>query len=143
MNNSSILFLISFILFVLTYSCGTHTERDGIKYRQYVNEGNRLYIQHCSNCHQKDGSGLVRLYPPLENSNYFLKKPDTIICIIRNGLVGEILVNNISFNQPMPDNLSLTNLEIAEITTFLYSKWGKTKHFISPKKVEEILAVCP
>lgn len=141
--NNLILIYTTYVLFFL--SCGPKTDqgKPGIKYRQYVNEGYRLYLQHCSNCHQKDGTGLARLYPPLKDSNYMIKDPDIIICIIRNGQKGEIFVNNISFNQPMPENKNLTNLEIAEITTFLYSEWGETKHFLLPNKVDEILSSCP
>jgi len=145
MKYNSCFFFINttFILFLI--SCGPNTDQGKykIKYKQYVNEGYRLYIQHCSNCHQKDGTGLARLYPPLKDSNYLMNDPDSIICIIKNGQKGEIFVNNISFNQPMPENLVLTNLEIAEITTFLYSEWGETKHFLSPQEIEEILSLCP
>ncbi|MEM6522979.1 MAG: c-type cytochrome, partial [Bacteroidota bacterium] len=28
------------------------------------------YLQHCSSCHQKNGEGLARLYPPLADSDY-------------------------------------------------------------------------
>jgi cytochrome c len=135
-----------FILFLLS-SCGTgsgdgKTFAEKVKYRQYFNNGRRLYMKHCSNCHQKDGTGLARLYPPIKGSAYFQEDPGRTICIIRYGQVGEIFVNGTSFNQPMPANPDLSNLEIAELTTYLYGKWGERDSLFTPGQVIELLENC-
>jgi mono/diheme cytochrome c family protein len=138
-----------FLIFVLSFtSCGPFTEKQGtlsskIRHRQYYVNGKKLYIERCSNCHQKDGSGLVRLYPPINNADYFNEDPDRTICIIRNGLKGEIFVNGVSFNQPMPGNKDLTHLEIAELVTYLYGNWGEQEKFLKPDDVKKILEGCP
>jgi len=144
-RNSTFIFLFSILFF--TY-CGPQTDkRDSfaskIKFKQYYINGKRLYIDHCSNCHQKDGSGLVRLYPPIDNSDYLKSDPERTICIIRNGLKGEIFVNGISFNQPMPENTKLSNLEIAELVTYLYGAWGNQHTLVKAEEVSEILKRCP
>ena len=138
------LIMISIIQFA---SCRNGSGHEGsfaskIKYRQYYNNGRQLYLKNCSNCHQKDGSGLVRLYPPIKDSDYFRTDPTRIICIIRNGKVGEIIVNGISFNQPMPANPDLSNLEIAELTTYLYGLWSEEDSIYSPNLVSEVLRNC-
>jgi mono/diheme cytochrome c family protein len=137
--------LFPFLFFTF---CGPKTGENGflslnIKFNQYYINGKKLYAEHCSNCHQKDGSGLVRLYPPIEDSDYLKSDPERTICIIRNGLKGEIFVNGISFNQPMPMNINLTNLEIAELVTFLYSTWGDMDKMFNPTDVADILKKCP
>lgn len=142
----SLAILILFILFLLS-SCGTgsgdgKTYAEKVKYRQYFNNGRRLYLNHCSNCHQKDGTGLVRLYPPIKGSVYFQKDPGRTVCIIRYGQVGEIFVNGISFNQPMPANPDLSNLEIAELTTYLYGMWSESDSLFTPDQVIELLENC-
>jgi mono/diheme cytochrome c family protein len=139
--------LIFLLLFLIFGHCGPETDKktsikSKIKFKQYYNNGKRLYVNHCSNCHQKDGSGLVRLYPPIQNSDYFILDFDRTICIIKNGLEGEIFVNSISFNQPMPANDKLTHLEIAELVTYLYSTWGDEHRMVQVEEVSKILNKC-
>jgi len=141
----TIIALFPFLFFTF---CGPKTGKNGslalkIKLNQYYINGKKLYAEHCSNCHQKDGSGLVRLYPPLADSDYLVSDPKRTICIIRNGLNGEIFVNDISFNQPMPMNTNLTNLEIAELVTYLYNTWGNMDEIFNPTYISEILKSCP
>ena len=137
---SSILFL-PFVLCFTFVSCNQGGKND-IKYRQYLNEGKRLYNLHCSNCHQKDGEGLARLYPPLKNSDYLRENLVKVICGIKFGQSGEIMVNGILYNQPMPENPRLTNLEIAEIATYIYSRWGQRDQLITYHEVDSILNEC-
>jgi mono/diheme cytochrome c family protein len=136
--------LLAMLLFS---SCGTgsgdgNTFAERVKYRQYFNNGRRLYLNNCSNCHQKDGTGLARLYPPIKNSDYFQKDPARTVCIVRNGQIGEIVVNGIAFNQPMPANPDLSNLEIAELTTYLYGMWSEGDSIFSPTQVVGLLKSC-
>ena len=138
--------LILFIIFLFS-ACGTgsgegNTYAEKVKYRQYFNNGRRLYLDHCSNCHQKDGTGLKRLYPQIKDSDYFQQDPERTVCLIRNGQTGEIFVNGISFNQPMPANPDLSNLEIAELTTYLYGMWGEGDSIFTPSQVNEFLESC-
>ncbi|MCK5470863.1 MAG: cytochrome c, partial [Cyclobacteriaceae bacterium] len=72
--------------------------RTKIRLRQYMVEGKRLYSLHCANCHQADGAGLARLYPPLKNSDYLISNRRESICGMRHGQKGEIIVNGVSFN---------------------------------------------
>lgn len=135
------------VILLLCFSCGAGSGEkksyaEKVKYRQYFNNGRRLYLDNCSNCHQKDGTGLVRLYPPIKDSDYFQKEPDRIVCIIRHGQTGEILVNGISFNQPMPANPEMSNLEIAELTTYLYGMWSEGDSLFRPGQIRDLLELC-
>ena len=116
--------------------------QERIKLKQYFNEGKRLYGIHCANCHQHDGSGLARLYPPLNNSDYLNAGVERIICHIWNGAEGEMVVNGITFNMPMPEKSDLSPLEIAEITTYIFNEWGNMKELVSIEQVSGTLEVC-
>ena len=70
------------------------------------------------------------------------KNFDDVICLMRNGIEGEIVVNGISFNQPMPPKPSLTDIELAEIATYIYNSWDHNKGIIETKEVAEILETC-
>ncbi|MFC2123904.1 c-type cytochrome [Bacteroidota bacterium] len=143
-----LIYLLSLLLII---SCGTPSgnddgakldRRERIKLKQYINEGKKLYRVHCANCHQEDGSGLARLYPPLKNSDYLNAGVDRIICQIKNGAEGEMVVNGITFNMPMPEKPDLTHLEIAEVSTYIFNEWGKHKGLISTERVAETLKTC-
>jgi hypothetical protein len=117
-------------------------KRTKIRLRQYLVEGKRLYDIYCANCHQKEGTGLARLYPPLRNSDYLIPNKNKVICGIRYGQKGEITVNGIVFNQPMPANLNITDLEIAEIATYLYTEFADSVQIITINEVRKILENC-
>src|SRR5258707_11205450 len=95
------------------------------KYQQYFAQGQVLYEKNCSNCHQKNGKGLGLVYPPLAASDYFEKNFNTSLCLMKYGKQGVIVVNGKNFNKPMPGVPSLTELEIAEIATYLFNSWGR------------------
>ena len=143
--------LLIFLPIILTFSCGPNQEnsqgkemdyKERIRLRQYLSQGRVLYIQNCANCHQKDGAGLGDLYPPLLNSDYMIENIPRTLCIISNGQEGEIVVNGKTFNQPMPANPDLTDLEIAEIATYIYNRFAGETRIITIQDVKDALENC-
>ncbi len=128
----------------LMWSCGgNNTESDNsVRFRQYFVQGQQLYEQHCSNCHQPDGKGFAQLYPPLAQSDYMLADISRTACLIKYGMEGEITVNGKKYNQPMPANTQLTNIEVAEIATYISNAWGNQHGLISVKEVDTQLKQC-
>ncbi|MEQ9297017.1 MAG: cytochrome c [Cyclobacteriaceae bacterium] len=116
--------------------------RTRIRMRQYMVQGQQLYQIHCANCHGDDGKGLGKLIPPLAKADYFLQDLTRAICISRNGIKGSMLVNNIEYNQQMPDHKDLTALEIAEIITYASNSWGNVSGLTEVKEVEAVLNNC-
>lgn len=110
-----------------------------VKVLQYAIEGKNLYETYCANCHQKDGTGLGKLIPPLNPSDYMTEDIKRTARIIRFGQSGEIVVNGEVYNQPMPGNPQLTNLEVARIMTYIYNIWGNKEGVIDAKMVENWL----
>ena len=113
-----------------------------IHYEQYMVQGQQLYRTHCSNCHQEEGTGLGKLIPPLAQSDYLLADVDRTLCLIKNGLQGEIIVNGQSYKQPMPANETLRAIEIAQIATYIYNHWGHAQGYIPVKQVSGTLEQC-
>lgn len=134
--------IIACLLFIayclLLQSC---SQQDS-KLQQYKVQGEELYVKHCSNCHQKDGKGLGLVYPPVDVSDYIDSNLASVICLIDYGIEGKLLVNGKSFNKPMQGIPQLTDLEIAEITTYLYNNWGRSKGIIDVKEVTAALQTC-
>ena len=130
-----------FIAFILSLAGGCGRNGGSAKFNQYYNQGEKLYERHCSNCHQNDGKGLGRLYPPLAQADY-LQRVEEVVCLIRYGKEGRILVNGQDYNMAMPGNSKLTDLEIAKITTYIYNSWGSEKGLMDVTNVSTILAEC-
>lgn len=105
-------------------------------------QGEQLYLKHCANCHQKDGEGLGLLYPPVDRSDYIDNRFEEVICLMKYGKSGEIVVNEKTYNQPMPGIPSLTDLELAELATYLYNSWSRERGLIDVKQVATIVAQC-
>lgn len=112
------------------------------KFQQYFVQGQMLYEKHCSNCHNKNGQGLGRLYPPVASSDYFIQNLNTSICLMKYGFEGKILVNGKDYNKRMPGVPSLTELELAEITTYISNSWGLSKGIVEIAAVNNALKAC-
>lgn len=144
--------LLLLIAFILSLSSCNQKEKSGkydhldhrtkIRLRQYLAEGKKLYEVNCGNCHQLDGSGLARLYPPLKNSDYIIPNKAEVICGIRYGQKGDLMVNGILFNQEMPPNPNLTDLEIAEIATYVFTEFADSVQIITLNEIAEIMKSC-
>lgn len=130
--------LLSFYFF----SCTTKEHKQATKFDQYYVQGEGLYQVHCSNCHQKKGTGLGLVYPPLSKSDFMDNHFEEVICLMKNGIEGELVVNGKQYNKPMK-GVSLTELEMAEIATYIYNTWDRERGIIEVKEVATALSTCP
>ncbi len=141
------------VLIIIAFSCGGNGNKEETIYdgmdsktktrmQQYYRMGKTLYLTHCSNCHQAEGKGLGKLYPPLAKSDYLMKDPVKAACIIKNGLQGDVVVNDVTYNQPMPPHDNLTNIEIAEIVTYISNSWGNKSGLHEVIPIEKAVANC-
>ncbi len=136
---TSILFSHYFI-----FGCGQSTadRNRSTKFTQYYRQGEQLYSKHCSNCHQANGTGLGRVYPPLHQSDFMEHNFERVICLMKYGIEGELTVNDISFNQAMPGIPSLTDLEVAQLATYIYNTWSHERGLVDVKETSRILNTC-
>ena len=128
-------FFFLILSFIFLNACQSNEK---LKQEQYYIGGKEIYEKNCANCHQKDGKGLQNLYPPIAGSD-FLKDKTKVILLIKNGISGEIVVNGKKYNQPMPANNQLQNLDIAEVVTYLYNEWNVEDKITTTEEVERIL----
>lgn len=139
-------FFLSLTLLLTVSGCSTKKESSenspSTKFEQYYVQGEQLYLKNCSNCHQQEGTGLGLLYPPLNTSDYLQDNFEEVICLIRYGKKGELTVNGKSFNMEMPGIPTLTDLEVAEIATFVYNSWNNERGIIDVADATRILNAC-
>lgn len=132
--------LLPLILILLSACSGNHSE--SIKFQQYYVQGEQLYKKNCSNCHQADGSGLGLLYPPLNQSDYMKNNFEHVLCLMKHGVRDSVTVNGKVYIQPMPGIPTLTDLEIAEIATYIYNTWEHDRGIVEVAEVTRLLKGC-
>lgn len=104
--------------------------------------GESVYKQHCANCHGLKGEGLRLLIPPLGDPRSMEVR--NLLCTIRYGKRGEILVFGKSYNHPMPGNYELENDEITALINYLYTLFPATapSKAVTLSEVKALLQQC-
>ena len=96
----------------------------------------------CFTCHQPNGQGLAGQFPPLAGSDWVLGNKERLIKISIHGLMGEIEVNGVKYNNVMaPPGIppgSLTDQQIADVLTYIRNDWGNSASAVSPQEVATV-----
>jgi mono/diheme cytochrome c family protein len=105
-----------------------------------IEQGQKLFSMICVACHQPDGKGLPGQFPPLAHSDFLNQDKQRAIKVLVNGRQGEIQVNGMRFNGAMP-MFPLTDKEIADVLTYVYSAFGNSGQEVSVPDVKSIRAL--
>lgn len=98
--------------------------------------GRQVYSHNCTSCHQAEGGGIPGVFPPLASSDYLNADPERAIHIVLEGLAGEIEVNGVTYNSVMP-GVALSDEEVSNVLTYIYSQWGNSGTVITPEQVRQ------
>ena len=100
-----------------------------------IARGQRIFTAICAACHQPSGVGIPGAFPPLAGSDFLNADKTRAIGIVLRGRTGEITVNGKTFNSVMPA-LGLSDEDVANALTFVYSQWGNAGHEVKPDEVK-------
>lgn len=113
-----------------------------------ISSGKEIYMKAapggglCFTCHQPNGQGITGQFPPLAGSDWVLGEKERLIKISIHGLMGEIEVNGVKYNNVMaPPGIppgSLTDQQIANVLTYIRNEWGNSASAVSPEEVATI-----
>ena len=113
-----------------------------------ISSGKEIYMKAapggglCFTCHQPTGLGIPGQFPPLAGSDWVLGNKERLIKVTMHGLMGEIEVNGIKYNNVMaPPGIppgSLTDQQIADVLTYIRNDWGNSASSVSPAEVANI-----
>jgi mono/diheme cytochrome c family protein len=142
---------ISLIIFLTTLilSCGPVNNEayqklstaDKAKFRKYVLLGKEIYDNKCASCHQTNGQGLRGVIPPLAQADYLEENQMALPCLLKYATEDTIMVNGRTYPPEMPAH-DLTNLELAEVITYINNSWENELGFMSVKRVDSLLQHC-
>ncbi len=131
MRTFTLLFLF-FAIIATYFSCQT----------QPYPQGKILYENFCANCHMEDGQGLGELIPPLAGADYLQKYKNTIPCIIRYGIEDTIIVNDVTYSQPMAGIEALNDVEITNVINYINTAWGNEYEAVKLIDIQNALKNC-
>lgn len=102
-----------------------------------VGDGERLYMEHCASCHRQNGEGVEGLNPPLANVDWVTGDKGILIRTVLFGLSDPIEINGKTYEQEMPGFSNLTDIELANILTYIRNNFGNQANPIIPGEVFE------
>jgi mono/diheme cytochrome c family protein len=101
-----------------------------------VKQGARIYEKFCADCHQRNGTGVPRIYPPLVNNEAIVMPYpiNAIRIVVNGGFPPSTQGNPRPYGMP-PFGQDLTDQEIAAVVSFIRQSWGNHAPAVSPAEV--------
>jgi mono/diheme cytochrome c family protein len=98
-------------------------------------EGEKIYKGACIACHEADGSGAPRIYPPLPgNANLQSADPSSTLRIMLDG-AQTVTTPRAPNTGSMPAYAKLSDQQIADVTTYIRNAWGNAASAVTPAQV--------
>jgi mono/diheme cytochrome c family protein len=97
--------------------------------------GAEIYAHACLSCHESDGSGAPRIYPPLPG-NALLQSadPSSTLRIILDG-AQTVTTPRAPNTGSMPPYKQLSDQQVADVTNYIRHSWGNTAILVTPEQV--------
>jgi mono/diheme cytochrome c family protein len=101
-----------------------------------VQQGEKVYGQHCADCHGKNGEGVVGIYPPLDG-NTSVTEPSGINAtrmILLGGFSPLTAANPRPYSMP-PFAQQLTDGEVSAVASYIRRTWTNNASVVRPEDV--------
>jgi mono/diheme cytochrome c family protein len=100
--------------------------------------GEKLYKGSCVACHELDGSGAPRIYPPLPgNANLQSANPASAIKIVLDG-AETITTPRAPNTGSMPNYVKWSDQDVADVVTYIRNAWGNAAPATTPADVAKL-----
>lgn len=106
--------------------------------KEVLTGGEKLYIDYCAECHQKDGKGASGRFPPLADTDWVTGDKERLVKTVLEGLEGNIEVNGEAYNNIMPAFGFLGDEEAASLLTYIRKSFGNNASAISPREINHL-----
>ncbi|GGY25061.1 alcohol dehydrogenase [Rhodanobacter panaciterrae] len=103
-----------------------------------VQQGEKIYTQHCADCHGKDGSGIAGVYPPL-NGNSSVTEPTGLNAtrmVLLGGFAPVTAANPRPYSMP-PFAQQLSDSEVSAVVSYMRRSWTNNASVVRPEDVSK------
>ncbi len=101
-----------------------------------MDDGARVYKGACIACHEADGAGAPRIYPPLPgNANLQSADPSSTLRIILDGAETMTTARAPNTGSMPAYAAKLSDREIADVATYVRNSWGNIAPAVTPDQV--------
>ncbi len=97
--------------------------------------GQLIYEQNCLTCHQANGSGVPNLNPPLRGTDWVNGDKTRLINVLLKGLQGQEVEGD-TYDNVMPAHDFLTDIQIADVLTYIRGNFGNKASAITADEVK-------
>lgn len=140
--------ILLLILVLTTISCKETSEKENSaplaqsekspELKESISRGAAIYSNFCASCHLSGGQGIQGVFPPLNKSNWLTEKREETIHAVKFGLNGPIEVNDVEYDNLMPQ-LGLSDRETADVLNYVFYSWDNQVK--DPVTAEEVAAI--
>jgi len=109
-----------------------------VKTKASITRGKIVYNKYCLTCHQADGGGVPRMNPPLIKTEYVAGDKERLIGIVLKGFNQPIEINGEEFSNVMASHAFLTDLEVADVLTYVRNSFGNKYAAITTVEVKSV-----
>lgn len=102
--------------------------------QERIDTGKAVYDNNCAACHQPNGLGVPKAFPPLAKSDYLNQDPNRAIKTVIQGLNGKVTVNGEVYDSIMPA-VALDDEGVANVLTYVFNSWGNNGTEVTPEQV--------
>ena len=131
-----ICFLFPFVAFAQTKKKVTKTVSTNTSLQASIDNGKTVYAKHCLSCHQADGSGVMNMNPPLQQTKWVLGPKPILVKQILKGSHGTVEIDGDTFHNTMPAQPFLTDQQIADVLTYVRNSFGNKASKVTPDEVK-------
>jgi mono/diheme cytochrome c family protein len=103
-----------------------------------IAEGQQVYTRVCQACHQANGQGIQGVFPTLAGTNWVVNEPDNVVKIVLNGLQGELVRDDATYDGVMPAFDNLSDQEIAAVISYIRNDFGNDASEYPEERVTQI-----
>jgi len=129
------------ILFVLSAILMSQNPKPVIKQNKLaasIERGKKVYTARCLTCHQVDGLGVQNMNPPLVKTKWVLGDKAQLIEIVLKGKKDGVEIDGDSYSNVMASHADLTDLQIADVLTYVRNSFGNKAKAITEAEVKTV-----
>lgn len=105
-----------------------------------VDPGQALYADHCLICHQRNGSGVPGLQPPLAGSAWVQGDPERLVRLVLQGSEAYDTISGEDYSNVMPGFAHLSDADLTALLNYVRQAFGNQASPLGDNTVSSVRA---